>query len=47
MQVAGLVATPGVSWGGDQVLLKLSSVGVQVTRLVTTPGGSRDGNKVV
>ena len=38
--MAGLVATPGGSLGGDQVLLKLSGVGVQVVGLVTTPGGS-------
>ena len=37
----GLVATPGVSWGGDQVLLKLSGVRVQVAKLVTTPGGNQ------
>ena len=41
--MAGLVATPGGSWGGDQVLWKLSGVGVQVTGLVTTPGGSDGG----
>ena len=41
--MAGLVATPGVSWGGNQVLLKLLSVGVQVA----TPGGRWDGNQVV
>ena len=45
VQVAGLVGTPGVSWGGDQVLLKLSGVRVQVARLVTTPGGSLDATK--
>ena len=37
MQVARLVATCGVSWGGDQVLLKLLGVRVQVARLDTTP----------
>ena len=47
VQVAGLVATPGVSWGGDKVLLKLSGFGVQVAGLVTTPGGSWDGNQVL
>ena len=47
MQVAGLVATPRVSWGGDQVLLKLSGFGFQVAGLVTTPGGGLDGKQVV
>ena len=40
VQVAGLVGTPGVSWGADQVLLKLFGDRVQVAGLVTTPGGS-------
>ena len=40
VQVAGLVTTPGASFGGDQVLWKLPGVVVQVAGLVTTPGGS-------
>ena len=47
VQVAGLVATPGGSWGRDQVLWKLSGVEVQVAGYVTTPGGSRDCNQVL
>ena len=42
VQVAGLVTVPGGSWGGDQVFLTLSGVGVQNTGL-TTPGGSDGG----
>ena len=45
--MAALDATPGGSWGGDQVLWKLSVVGVQVVGFVTTPGGSWDGNQVL
>ena len=47
VQVAGLVATPGESWGRDQALWKLSRVEVQVAGFVTTPGGSWDGNQVL
>ena len=47
MHVAGLVATPGGSWGGDQVLWKLSGFEVQMAGFVTTPGGSWDGNQAL
>ncbi len=47
VQVAGLVATPGGSWGRDQVLWKLSGVEVQVAGFVRKPGGSCDGNQVL
>ena len=43
MQVAELVTVPGGSWGRDHVLLKLSGVRVQVTRLVTAHGGRNGG----
>ena len=33
--------------GGDQVLLKLPGVVVQVAGLVTPPGGSMDGDLVL
>ena len=45
--MVGLVTTPGGSWGGDQVLWKLSGVGVQVAGLVTTPGGSCGADHVL
>ena len=38
--------TPEVSWGGNKVLRKLPGVGVQVTWLVTTPGGSLSCDQV-
>ena len=44
---AGLVTTPGGSWGGDQVLWKLSGVIVQIAGLVTIPGGSFGGDQVL
>ena len=43
VQVSGLVTVPGGSWGDNHVLLKLSGVGVQVTRLVTAHGGINGG----
>ena len=43
VKVSGLVTVPGGSWGGEHVFLKLSGVGVQVTRLVTAHGGSNGG----
>ena len=43
----GQVTTPKRSWSGDQVLWKLSGVGVQATGFVTTPAGSWDGNQVL
>ena len=45
--MVGLVTTPGGSWGEDQVLWKLSGVGVQVAGLVTTPGGSCGADHVL
>ena len=47
MQVTGLVTTPGGSYGGNQVLWKLSGIAVQVPRLVTIPGGSFGGDQVL
>ena len=47
VQVAGLVATHGGSWGRDQVLWKLSGIRVWVEGFVTTPGGSWDGKQVL
>ena len=44
----GLVTTPGsANFSGVQVLWKLPVVGMQVTGLITTPGGSRDGKSLV
>ena len=45
--MAGLDATPGGSWGGDQVLWKFSGVRVQVAGLVTTPKGSCGADHVL
>ena len=45
--MAGLVATPGGSQGGYQVLWKLSGIEVQVAGHVVTPGGSWGGDQVL
>ena len=45
--MARLVATPGESLGGDQVLWKLSGVKVWVAGFFTTPEGSKSRDQVL
>ena len=47
VHLAGLVAIPGGSWGGDQVFWKLLGIGVQVAGLVATPGASWGEDQVL